>query len=370
MKILLGLMFFSLFPFHQASAFVENTVHGYPSCIACHVAPNGGGLLTDYGRSLSKELMSTWGISDSFARPFFGVKNRDTVKFGGDIMTAQTYIENNNIDRGEFFVMQQNIEVGVKVDKVMFIATAGTQEGPEATPDRGQFLSERHYALWSPTQTSRIQIGKYRQSFGINTPNHTRLIKNTFGFGSLSETYNLEYTQFYETYEVKFGSSLGRIDQPRNATTEQNISSHYTYYLNENSRIGGSILMGESTARRRFLSSINGILPISKNWLSLFEINYEQSQFAASPQDNVDTLASLFRIGYSPAKGLLWYFVFEHASVDDPATNYSLIHQPGLGVQWLPVPHINIQLEYLRQISSAAPGNPSNIGFLVFHTYL
>ena len=33
----------------------------YPRCTACHYSPSGGGLLTSYGRSLSREEISTFG---------------------------------------------------------------------------------------------------------------------------------------------------------------------------------------------------------------------------------------------------------------------------------------------------------------------
>lgn len=352
-----------------AFSFAENVTHGYPACIACHVSPNGGGLLTDYGRSLSKELMSTWGVSDSFSEPFFGaVKNRETVKFGGDIRTIQTYLENNQVDRGELFPMQQNVEVGVKVDNVMFVGTAGLRQGPDRTPDRGTFLSERHYVLWQPSQTAKLRVGKFRQSFGINTPNHNRFIKNLLGFGFFSETYNMEFSQFYETYEVTVGSSLGRIDQPRNPGSEQNLSAHFSYYLNENSRFGGSLLIGESDIKRRSLISLNGIFPLAEHWLGLYELDYEQSHLAASPSDSIDTFVSFLKLGHKPFKGLMWYLLFEHFSID--STTYNLSHAPGLGIQWLPVPHFNIQVEYTRQVNSSQPGNPNNTGWILFHTYL
>ncbi len=368
-RLLLAVSIFTMFA-TPASAFVQNVTHGYPSCIACHVSPNGGGLLTDYGRSLSGELMSTWSVSDAFAEPLFGgLKNRETVKFGGDFRTIQTYLKNDNTDQGKLFAMQQNVEVGVKVDNVMFVGTAGLQQGPEGAPRLGQFLSERHYALWSPTQTSRVRIGKFRQTFGINTPNHTRLIKNTFGFGALSETYNLEYTQFYETYEVTLGSSLGRLDNPQIPSTEQNLSAHYTYYLNGNSRIGGSLLMGESENKRRMLSSVNAVLPLAEEWILMSEFDYERSHLSSAPGQGIDTMASLLRVGNTPLKGLMWYVLFEHSSVDR-GNSYALTTQPGIGVQWLPVPHFNIQIEYAEQTNNSAPGNINQIGFVLFHYYL
>ncbi len=314
--------------------------------------------------------MSTWGVSDNFAQPFFGgIKNRETVKWGGDIRTAQTYFKNKNINEGQFFPMQQNIEAGIKVDDIMFVGTLGLQQGPERAPRRGQFLSERHYALWSPTPTSRVRVGKFRQTFGINTPNHTRLIKSLFGFGALSETYNLEFTQFFESYEITLGSSLGRLDLPQEPASDKNLSGHFTYYFNGNSRIGGSLLMGESSQKRRFLSSVNAVVPFGEDWILMSEIDFEQSFFNVNPQEAVDTIASFIRFGNKPFKGFMWYLLFEHASVESESA-YSLTQQPGIGVQWFPIPHFNIQIEYLRQVNNTLYSNPNEIGYVIFHTYL
>jgi len=52
---------FLFFAATVADAFPELTRHGYVSCTACHVSPNGGGAMTPYGRGLSRELLSTWG---------------------------------------------------------------------------------------------------------------------------------------------------------------------------------------------------------------------------------------------------------------------------------------------------------------------
>lgn len=369
LKHLVFILFAQLFAV-SAFGFAQNAVHGYPACIACHVSPNGGGLLTDYGRSLSNELMSTWNTGDNFSNPFYGAfKNPETVKFGGDFRNAQSYFKNRNVDRGRLFFMQQNVEAGVKYDNVMFVGTLGLQQGPEGSPRRGQFLSERHYALWSPSQTSKLRVGKFRQTFGINTPNHTRLIKNLFGFGSLTEKYNVEFSKFYETYEVTVGASLGRIDNPRTPNDEQSVSASYTYYMNENSRIGGSLLLGESTQRRRTLASVNGIIPLSEEWLIMSEIDYEYAHLSANPGQALNTFASLIRLGNSPVKGLMWYALFEHAS-QDIGSNYSLITQPGIGIQWLPISHFNIQIEYARQTTNSNPGNPNEIGFIMLHSYL
>ena len=48
----------------RSYGYPEMVRHGYANCTACHVSPNGGGILTPYGRSLSQELLSTWGAKN------------------------------------------------------------------------------------------------------------------------------------------------------------------------------------------------------------------------------------------------------------------------------------------------------------------
>ena len=46
------------FGVQSALAYPEMIRHGYVSCLTCHMSPSGGGVLTQYGRSLAKELVS------------------------------------------------------------------------------------------------------------------------------------------------------------------------------------------------------------------------------------------------------------------------------------------------------------------------
>ncbi|CAM9996328.1 unnamed protein product, partial [Chrysoparadoxa australica] len=145
-------------------SFVENVTHGYPNCMACHVSPTGGGVLTDYGRSLSSELMSTW-KAQSISGPFFGVvNNTPNLKWGGDYRAVQTRFENNQIKTGSQFTMQNNVEAAAYVKDFVAVFTAGRKEGPEnRIQDKGEFISERHYLRYSPDPTTKIRVGKFRQ---------------------------------------------------------------------------------------------------------------------------------------------------------------------------------------------------------------
>ncbi len=367
MKLIIALV--SILVSINASAFVENVTHGYPNCLACHVSPSGGGLLNDYGRSLSKELMSTWGWKGSEDPLFGAVKNKEWLKVGGDIRTIQTYLENSNVKQGRQFNMQRNVELGVKADKTWFVGTFGSQEGPEGTPHKGDFLSERHFLLWDTSEDTKVRVGKFRLNYGIYEANHTRVTKSPLGFGSNSETYNLEFSKMTDNYEMFLSSGLGRIDIPRDQSSERNIAATYVQYINSKAKAGVSALIGESQLQRRSLVGLFGISPLFEKGVLKSEVDFQRSNSASAPDRQQDLFSGYISTGYFLAKGFYPYLFIEYLHQD---LNVASTKQeaPGFGVQWLPLPHVELQAEFKRQVIAATPGTANNIGWFVFHLYL
>jgi hypothetical protein len=356
----------------QGHAFVENTVHGYANCMACHIAPTGGGILTDYGRSLSSELMSTF-KTKNFQNPFYGLaKNTPTIKWGGQIRQIQTRTEDNGRKRGQSFLMQNNLEAAAYVKDFVFVGAVGTNEGPESfNPKKGEFLSERHYVLWNVDNTVRVKAGKFRQTYGLNDPNHARLTKTNLQFGSQSETYGLELFKFFEEGEVVLSTSLGRIDIPDDFNTEKNVSLQATHYLGGKSRLTGNVLLGESERTRRALLGVNGVFPIlNKKNLVRFELDYQMSQTLTGgpkPEKEHGIFGNIL-VGRKLFQGMLAYFIYEHAQTDLRESRQSLTTSPGLGFQWLPIAHVELQFEHQYR-TIVARNNPEHRSFLMLHLY-
>src|SRR5690242_20632761 len=89
-----------------ALAYPEMARYEYGNCGTCHVSINGGGVLTDYGRALSAEVLSTWKGSEDENRALWGLwPKQDLVKLGGDIRTIQTFYEDERVKDGKYFLM-------------------------------------------------------------------------------------------------------------------------------------------------------------------------------------------------------------------------------------------------------------------------
>lgn len=354
-------------------AFVENTVHGYPNCVACHVNPTGGGVLNDYGRVLSSELMSTF-KTKNFQNPFYGlVHNTPTVKWGGQVRTIQTRRENNVTESGQSFLMQNNVEAALYVKDFIAVAAVGTREGPsDFNPQKGDFVSERHYLLWNIDPTTRVKVGKFRQAFGLNDPNHTRLTKSNLGFGSFSETYQLEVMKFFETGEAVLATSLGDINSPNNQEKERNVSAQLTHYAGGKSRLTANVLLGESSRTRRAIYGVNGIIPMGEHNLMRFELDYQVSELLATSgprNEKTSSLVGNMLLGRKFFRGFMGYFVYEQLQSDLRQSRQTLTTSPGLGFQWLPLPHFELQFEHQYRTQYAQKDNPEHRSFLTLHLY-
>lgn len=365
MNYKLALIFLAASTFPSLSfGFLENATHGYSNCLTCHYNPAGGNLLNDYGRSLSSELMSTW--SSPGAEQFLGGALKETkwAKFGGDLRTLQSYSDTETSEDWSLFLMQNNVEIGLKHKNVMLIGTVGTREGPSGpfNPEKSDFISERHYVLVNASETSRVRAGKFRINYGINDPNHNRVIKSALGFRPYSETYNLEYSKFFDSGDIFFNYSLGRVDLNRTNNDERSVSTKLSHYLGGKSKISLNYLYGETPNRTRQLMGSSGVTPITEKSYAVYEVDYENTKTLGS---RTERILSHLRLGYEFFKGFKGYTLYDYQNTLNQEN--TRLTAPGFGIQWLPFPHFELQIEY--QAMKFESQKTRDFGFVMFHIY-
>jgi hypothetical protein len=267
--------------------------------------------------------------------------------------------------------MQNNVEFGVKYMKAMLVGTAGTQEGPKTIKRKSEFLSERHYLLWDLTPVSKVRVGKFRQHFGINHPNHTRFTKSQFNFGSNSETYNLEVTHFFDWGEINLSSAIGEIfEREADDSGRRNLVLNFTHYMGGKSRVGFSLMKDNGGTYESNILGVNGIVSLLKSLSLRGEVDY-------ADKDNISNravtstqkqLVSEFQLNYNLFKGAMPYVFIEQQQTDLSA-NETLVLGPGVGFQFLPLPHVEFQAEYQQRHAKSAPDNTEHRSFVTFHLY-
>ncbi len=354
---------------HFASAFPEMVRHGYVNCTACHVSPSGGGVLTDYGRVLSKELLSTWTINktidenDSTYAPF-------RLNLGGDIRVVQTYLDTPAVREGRPILMQTDVEAALSyLNKVYLVATAGIVDKAVTPPDEEyKFISRRHFLNYRHLDKLSFRLGRFYPAYGIYQPNHTLVTRRAIGFDQDRESYNFEAAWLGDNFDVFLTGVFGRPDE-KELDREKGISLSSSYSLFETYKVGLSYFGGENNVSYRNLYGIFGILGITERFFVLTEFDYQvlATKGGLSPTQN--GFVTYNRVNYEITQGLHAYVPYQVALFDSDSPD-TKTESFGLGVQFFPVEHLEISLEWLKQKGPPYPDEFVDVGFVLLHAFL
>lgn len=349
----------------KAHAFPQTIAHGYSSCLTCHYQPTGGGMLTPYGRSLSKEILSQWG-EENEEQAFYGVfRGPEFLQWGGDIRVAQTYNNSATVEAAKFFMMQADIEAGIATESLQVVGTLGIQNDMSANATGSRFLSRRHYLQYSLTENQTVRLGKMPLPYGIQWPDHFLLARRELGWDEGSESYQLAWHGIHDEWETDVSLSAGRPEEPR-LGTNSGINLRGSYAFAQGYQLGGNIFLGSNDVLKRALVGAFGSFTLQKQ-LTLF-LQLDLQKFF-DYQNNALGIVETLRLNYEILKGLHLMVIQEMSRGD---LNGSL---PGkqaytLGFQWFPRPHLELAGGFRRQRLNPLNSEFTDLGWLIFHYYL
>lgn len=351
----------------NALAFPDTLRHGYTNCTTCHLSPSGGGLLTAYGRSLSRELISTWGFENE-EQPLHGLikipeSQQDTIFIGGDLRSLslneskeeitgdETEIENES----EYFLMQTQLRMGLGIEKLKLIGSLGKIEDPKKEK-KIRWVSTEYYALWAPKEEVFARLGRFEPIFGLRMPDHNLWIKSEFDLVPWAERDTVEF--IYEG-ESQFLSVSGF------QSTSQSPTSHTTGYvvtanqiLGERNRIGFSGMNQEGQGLLSRAISLHGTFSMNEKLYLLTENT--QKSFLGKTKN-----IHFFRLGYDFIKGLT--ATLQVQVLRDFNSSDSNKTKNGVGFMWYPRPHFEIVTNFEIEKSKT---ETEKISTLLFHYYL
>ena len=200
MKTVLILAILSIFTAPSAFAFPDMIRAGYINCISCHVSPNGGGILSPYGRQSSATVLSMWGTENE-ATPFYGLfKQPDWIDTAAFIKGVQTATNNSDFSNGYFWYMEADLEGAVHFGKDnRWTADLAVGISPDVlnglkVPGSSPFISRRQYLMYRLDDMTTVRAGKFIPDYGVYFADHTIPTRQGIGFDEGMETYNLEYS--------------------------------------------------------------------------------------------------------------------------------------------------------------------------------
>lgn len=162
----------------SAEAFPENFRHGYPSCSSCHLAPGGGGVLNNYGRSVANTALTTF----KAYRPDY--PDWGTASYNARKVYVKSY--------SEFRDLYKTVDMEAEAELAVTPLPGLTFDGSAGVYGNGHERQYRKGYVALAFPYSQIRLGRFAPSAGINTPDHTDWARGAWGLGQGSEAYALE----------------------------------------------------------------------------------------------------------------------------------------------------------------------------------
>lgn len=378
LKFLLGALLLTFAMVAEAIAFPELTRHGYASCTACHVAPNGGGVLTPYGRNLSRELLSTWGSPREaevghglLPKAWMESLDASKVRLGGDARFIQTHRENKNVRAGQFFFMQANVEAAYDEGPWAVVVSLGEIEDPRGK-NEFKLVSSKYYGLLRAGESFNLRAGRFSTAFGLNLADHTLSVRRPLGLGPEVDRDNLEASWIGEQNQY-FLSLMETARSTSLSEQERAVVGRYERIINERSRVGGSFWHGDggsdssSSRFSRDLAALHTIVNLNKTWFLSAELDrqWRHAQLS-SGTSTTESQYGFLRVHYEPIQGLWPLLQLQHER-GDVGLDSSEVNKYGGGFNFFPRPHFEIFGIWNRV---SRQNEWSDEAYLLLHYYL
>ncbi len=355
------LVFFLMTYACQAWAFPELIRFQYNNCTACHVAPSGGGTLTSYGRSLSSEVLSTWG-SEKEAGFLHGILDREALEKwilpGGDIRAVQVHREDENSKSGRFIKMQADVSAAVVDDRWAVAATVG-----DLDVDTWNSYSTSYYGMLKPYDELSIRAGRFTPQYGLYIRDHIAFIRSFLGFG-LDANRDVEEVQWTG---LVWTTSLSYSKQFNIVYPESAYSFQSQYFFADSYKIALNYWKGRSELMERDVLGFWSLFGFTQKVFWLNEVDWQNKKVG-------DLITRSFvtyqKLGYTLVKGLdlLLLGEFQKGDLSDASTE---INRYGLGFQFYPRPHFELSGAWTKQKTLAlTTGREADYAWLLLHYYL
>lgn len=349
-------------------AYPELSRHGYTNCTTCHVSPSGGGLLTPYGRELSKEILSTWAKDGEQYFAYNLVKPEDKVLLGAFVRGLQAQREDETKREGRSILMQSDLEAGYNSEKWAAVASVGRQEIRSGFQSEGRLFSRRHYVMYRPTDEISIRVGKFLKFYGLNHANHNLYVRKDLGFGFDTETYNIESAYLGENWSGYLTYADGSIENSQYVQLkEKAITASVSYFLFEKHKFGLSYYRGEDDLTRRWVGGPWMIISISPKIFFMSEYDWQNKDIKLN-QSNQHGYVTSNRLSFEGFQGFISFLSFDKKFLNssDPNTEQKAL---GVGIQFFPRPHFEFVASWQKE-EVIATQTKSDLIWLMTYFYL
>jgi hypothetical protein len=334
-----------------AHAFPGSVRWGYANCVTCHVNVAGGGVLTPYGRLLSRELLSTSGgeHEPEFAYGAFDLPA--WLQLGGDIAYAAT-------SDHPLQLVQADLEAAARHGRLLAVATVGRM-GDRSRAMGHDWLSRRHYLEVAATRRLSLRAGRFLPNFGVW--NGDASVATRAGLGWDRDTYNVEANWIADRFNL---AAAGILAGTGEADAERGVSLSGGLFFGGKRKVWLSYVARGRPGLSRRAGGVAGVVGIGSHAYLLAQADLQRLETGGLVSRDFFANACFAR---ETVKGLYVLLVDEvsRRGRDQPAR---LSHSYGAGLRFFPRPHFEAQLRWRRRDRAALTTEMDGVSVFV-HFY-
>ncbi len=224
----------------------------YPRCTACHYAASGGGLLTPYGRSLSREEISTFGPQGAGGDPasggtageenflFGSLGSESPLQFGLDVRPSHLEVDvpGRSVDDRNF-LMNLDLQAAWRRDRWTAYGAIGREPA-----SGGGLISYEHWVAYRITDRVSVRGGRFLPAYGVRFADHTSFTRERLDLAQDDQVYGVEVGVSTDRSLLQVSIGPGRAeslidDDGRQAFTS---SGRFQFDLSPRTVLAGSVL--------------------------------------------------------------------------------------------------------------------------------
>jgi len=173
-------LFLALLIAELAFCYPQTIMHGYKTCVSCHVSTDGGDVLSDYGRAMTEQFMATF-ANEGEAREFLGLGSAKAIDLGLDYRNLR--IQTNG--KSDQFPMYSVAAMAVRYHGITAFGSYGLYGRDRRPETRGYWIGYHGNA----SHNLDAKLGYFIPVVGLASNNHDLAIKKVNGLGREQERF-------------------------------------------------------------------------------------------------------------------------------------------------------------------------------------
>ncbi len=229
----------------------------YPRCTACHYAESGGGLLTPYGRSLSREEISAFGRQGAGVDPqapaseegsLYGLLgNESPLQLGLDIRPSRLGVSlPGRTVAARNLLMTLDLQAAWQRDRWTAYGTVGREPSGGA----GRVVSYEHWVSYRATETVSVRGGRFLPAYGVRFADHTSFTRERLDLAQDDQIYGVEVGISTDRTLLQVSAGPGRAESLIDADGRSAFtgSGRFQFDVNPRTVIAASVLYRGASA--------------------------------------------------------------------------------------------------------------------------